>query len=103
MAGPFTGFKRDLLEAVDGGVFLVYDSLGQRGVVEVGDFALAAVEHPVEEVLEDLALGCVLRLYGNQEPGEAGDGIGVGSGSVGDGDAVVGGHLLDAGRGFGDT
>ena len=51
-----------------------------------------------------LGLGGIGGLGRNQQPGKAGDRIGVGAGSIGDGDAVVGGHVLGgASSGSSDT
>src|SRR5208337_5318548 len=67
------------------------------------DFTLAGSNDPVQQVLDNLAFGSIRRLDRDQQPGKAGDGIGIGAGGVGDGDAVIGGHNLNAGSRISDA
>ncbi len=54
---------------------------------------LSMVQHPLQEVLDDFAVVGILCWAGNQQPGEAGDRIGVLARGIGDGDAVIGRDL----------
>src|SRR5277367_3873144 len=82
----------------------VLNLLGQWSVAQSGCFALSVIEHPPHEIGEDLSLGGVSGVSGDQEPGKAGDRIRVRTRRVGDGDAIVGGHVFrGTGGGGSDT
>src|SRR5271163_4611093 len=60
-------YERDRLE------FLGLHRFGELGVGERFYRALAASDHPVQELLDGVAFGRILNLHWDQEPGEAGN------------------------------
>ena len=72
----------------------VLHRLRQRSIAQRGGLSLAVIEHPVEESDQGLALGGVVRVGRDQQPGKAGDRIGVRAGGVRDRDTIVGRHGL---------
>src|ERR1700756_4179592 len=70
----------------------------QRSVAQRSSLTLAVIEHPVEKSNQSLRLGCIAGVGWDQQPGKAGDRIGVRTGGIGNGDSVVGGHRLGGGR-----
>ncbi len=92
-----------LLERVDRFQFLFHDARWKWSIGERRSFALTGLGDPAEQVLEHGAIGSVGALHRNQQVGEARDGVSIGSRRVGDRNAEVGWHLLNAGRRFGNA
>src|SRR5580658_9550929 len=88
----------DLFEVVDSGADLLRDRGRKRSVVERVGLVLM-LQHPLEKIDQDLAIGGILGWLRNEEPGEAGDGVGI-PGCVSNGDPVIGWHTLDTGGRF---
>src|SRR5271166_3846221 len=71
----------------DSGLLHVHYLLGQRSIRKRLHHGLAFVQHPEEEILQNLSLLRVRRIGRNQQPGKAGNRVRVLSGWVGDRDA----------------
>ena len=88
--GPRSPFRYDLLQLRDGLLHAGRDRSRQRSIGEAASLRFAVIDHPVEEADDGLALRRILRGIGDEQPGEAGDGVRLRSRRVGDRDAVVG-------------
>src|SRR5438876_7609454 len=72
----------------------VGNAFWQWCVVELLRQGLAALHHPTKKVGKDFDLVLVTPLNGDEQPGEAADGIGIFSGRIGDGYTKVSRHLF---------
>lgn len=98
----YTNSENDLgrlLERIDGCTDLLRHRGRKRSIVKRAGLVLM-LQHPLEKIDEDFPVGGILGGIGNQKPGEAGDGIGVLCRCVGDGDTVIGRHVLETCRRF---
>ena len=77
------------------------DLLRQRSVTQRSCLTLAVIEHPVHEPNQGLGLGSIAGVGGDQQPGKAGDRVGVRTGGIRNRDAVVRRHVLGGGGGGG--
>src|SRR5262249_46467774 len=66
-----------LPDLFDLGFHFLRDVAWKGRVGERSGHLLTVVHHPVQKVRDDLALRGILRLSGNQQPCETGDGIGL--------------------------
>src|SRR5271154_2629402 len=74
----------ELSDLLDGILFFLNHAFRQWSVGERGGHLLPIGHHPVEKISQDFAFRRIFRLRRNQQPGKAGNGIGVLAGSVRD-------------------
>src|SRR6266568_4724100 len=86
-------------QAAEGRLDLRHHRLRQGRVVEARGGRLALVDGPPQEAQHRLTLLRIGLVLVDEQVGEGGDGIGVLALRVGDGDAIVGGHLHARGGG----
>src|SRR5260370_7612239 len=80
-------FEPVLLDLVDSLQFLRHDFLWKLRIGQVFRIALAIGQGPFEKALNRVALCGIGEIFGNQEPGKAGNGISGLSGGIDDGNA----------------
>src|SRR5260370_12210558 len=95
--------KTELADLFYGGTNFLRYLMRQRSISQLLGHRLPLIQHPIQEVQNDLLRAGVFGLRRDQEPSESGDRISILTGCVGDGDTEIGGHALNRRSSSGDS
>src|SRR5260370_29455436 len=95
--------KTELADLFYGGKNFLRYLMRERSIGQLLGHMLPLIQHPIQEVQNDLLRAGVFGLRRDQEPSESGDRISILTGCVGDGDTEIGGSALHRGGSSGDS
>src|SRR5260370_25456930 len=87
--------KTELADLFYGGTNFLRYLMRERSIGQLLGHRLPLIQHPIQEVQNDLLRAGVFGLRRDQEPSESGDRISILTGCVGDGDTEIGGRALN--------
>src|SRR5260370_9929472 len=94
--------KTELADLFYGGTNFLRYLMRQRSIGQLLGHRLPLIQHPIQEVQNDLLRAGVFGLRRDQEPSESGDRISILTGCVGDGDTEIGANALKRRRNTGE-